>query len=100
MNNTKWKEIQKAMYELQESPQWRTRCLTNGYITNWDGEWRYHFSEGGFKDIEWVEIKTENDVQFELVFSLLKSIHVPGIKIENGFKVYGYVNEGQSVDYL
>lgn len=100
MNNTKWKEIQEAMYGLQQKPQWRTRCVTNGYISNWDGEWFYHFSEGGFKDIEWVEIKVENNEQFELVSSSLKSIHVPGEKIENGFKVYGYIRDGESVEYL
>lgn len=100
MNNTKWKELQEAMYGLQQRPQWRTRCTTNGYISSWDGEWFYHFSEGGFEDIEWVEIKAENETQSELVLSLLKSIHVPGIKTEYGFKVYGYVHEGESVDYL
>lgn len=77
MNNAKWKEIQEAMYGLQHKPQWRTQSLKNGYISNWDSEWFYHFSEGGFDDIEWVEIKTEN-----------------------GFKVFGYVREGELVDYL
>lgn len=100
MNNTKWKEIHKAMYELQESPKWRTKCVTNGYISCWDGEWFYHFSEGGFEDIEWVEIKTEDKEQSDRVLSILKSIHVPSIKTEHGFKVYGYIIEGASVDYL
>lgn len=100
MNKTKWKEIQEAMYGLQNSPQWRTRCVTNGYISNWDGEWFYHFSEGGFDDIEWVEIRAENDEQSKIILSSLKSIHVPGIKTENGFKVFGYVRAGESIDYL
>lgn len=100
MNDTKWKEVQEAMYGLQESPQWRTRSVTNGYISSWDGDWFYHFSTGDFNNIEWVEIKAEDEKLSELVLSALKSIHVPGIKIENGFKVYGYVSEGQSVDYL
>ena len=100
MNNTKWKEIQEAMYGLQHSPQWRTRCVTNEYISDWDSEWFYHFSEGGFKNIEWVEIKIENEEQSQHVLSSLKSIHVPGIKTENGFRVYGYVREGEPVDYL
>lgn len=100
MNNTKWKEIQEAMYGLKESPQWRARHLTNGNVSSWDGEWFYHFSEGGFNDIEWVEIKAKNNEQPELILSLLKSIHVPGTKTENGFKVFGHVVEGISVDYL
>lgn len=100
MNNTKWKEIQDAMYRLEQSPQWRTKCMTNGYISSWDREWFYHFSEGSFEDIEWVEIKVETDQQAKLIISLLKSIHVPGIQTDIGYKVYGYAQEGNSVDYL
>ena len=100
MNDTKWKEIQEAMYRLQKSPQWRARYVSNGYISSWDGEWFYHFSDGRFNNIEWVEIEAKNDEQSETVLSLLKSIHVPGIKTENGFKVFGHVPEGYSVDYL
>lgn len=100
MNNTKWKEVQESMHGLKESPKWRICCVTNGYISDWDGEWFYHFSEGGFEDIEWLEIKTANEEHAELVLSSLKSIHVPGIKTEYGYKVYGYVNEGEPVDYL
>ncbi len=88
------------MYGLQLSPQWRTQCLTNRFISSWDSEWFYHFSEGGFEDIEWLEIKVENEEQSELVLSSLKSIHVPGVKTDNGYKVYGYIPEGESVDYL
>lgn len=100
MNDTKWKEIQSAMYGLRESPKWRTCSVDNGYISNWDGEWYYHFSEGGFSDIEWVEIKIENQEQLELVLSELKSIHVPGKKTEFGFKVFGYIREGEAIEYM
>ena len=101
MNNTKWRELQAAMYELRKpSPQWRTKCIDNAYISSWDGEWYYHFSVGGYKDIEWVEIKFENEEQKNIILSALKVIHVPGCEIENGYKVYGYINEGQSIDYI
>lgn len=29
--------------------------MDNDYVSDWDMEWHYHFTEGGFKDIEWVE---------------------------------------------
>jgi len=80
MNNTKWKELQKAMYEL--------------------GEWYYHFSVGGFKDIEWVEIRAEDDEGKGVLLSELRKIHVPGVEIENGCRVYGYIEEGKVVDYV
>jgi len=101
MNNTKWRELQLAMHQLKElSPQWRTCCITNGYVSDWDGEWYYHFSEGGFQDIEWLEIKVDSLEQKDLVFSELKKIHVPGQESEYGFKVFGFVVEGVSVEYL
>ena len=101
MNNTKWQELQTAMYELKEkSPMWRSKCKTNEYISQWDGEWFYHFSEGGFKDVEWVEIQIESEEQKKLVLSELKSIHLPGHEIENGYKIYGYTQEGQHVEYI
>lgn len=78
MNNTKWHELQMAMYDLKENhPKWLSKCIDNEYISQCDGEWYYHFSEGGFKDLEWVEIK-----------------------IENGYRIYGYIQDGKSIDYI
>lgn len=101
MNNTKWRELQMAMYELKENhPKWRSKSINNECVTQWDGEWYYHFSEGGFKDLEWVEIKAESEEQKELIFSKLKDVHVPGHETANGYRVYGYIKEGQSIDYI
>lgn len=88
------------MYGLEDSPRWRTKSVSNGYLSNWDSEWYYHFSVGGFKDIEWLEIRVETEQQSLEVLSILKSIHVPGIKTEFGFKVFGYVKDRDSADYL
>lgn len=68
--------------------------------SNWDREWFYHFSDGGFEDIEWVEIKVETDQQAKEILSILKSIHVPGIRTYIGYIVYGYVRDDDFVDYL
>lgn len=101
MNNTKWRELQMAMYAINKfCPMWRTRCLENGYLAPWDGEWFYHFSEGGYDWIEWVEIKTENAEEESVVLAELKKIHVPGHRTEHVFKVYGYLKEGQSINFI
>jgi hypothetical protein len=101
MNDSKWEEIRLAMYELGElSPHWRTLDLENGHLSAWDGEWFYHFSAGGYRTIQWLEVKVANDVQREAVRTALARVHVPGELTENGFKVYGHVMEGQAVDYL
>ena len=48
MNDTKWNELRLAMYDLDaQSPRRRTKNLESWYICRWDGEWFYHFGEGG-----------------------------------------------------
>lgn len=100
MNDTKWKEIQREMYKLEKSPLWRTKSVQNGYVSSWDGEWFYHFSERGFSDIEWLEIMIMNESESLIVLSLLRSIRVPGEKTVHGYKIYGYIPEGKSIEYL
>ena len=101
MNNTKWEELRLAMYELGElTPAWRTRNIENGYVCPWDKEWFYHFKQGGYETIEWVEIQTLSPKQEAVVIKALTSIHVPGEKISEGYRIYGHVPIGKSVDYL
>ena len=90
-----------AMYGLGKNvPKWRTKVIPSGFISNWDGEWFYHFSDGGYEDIEWVEIKITNQEQRKLVLAALQRIHVPGCETKNGFKVLGYASSGTSIEYL
>lgn len=101
MNNTKWEELRFAMYELGPlTPKWRTRCIENGYVTSWDREWFYHFREGGYEVTEWVEIEVTSQEQDTAVYQALSRIHVPGESVANGYRVYGYVPVGMSIDYL
>jgi hypothetical protein len=101
MNNTKWEELRSSMYALATlSPQWRTRTLGSGHVSAWDSEWFYHFKAGGYEDIEWVEIRITSEAQKNKVLSQLKRIHVPGHETDNGFKVYGYAESNQIVNYI
>jgi hypothetical protein len=100
MNNTKWNELRLAMYNLGDlRPLWRTLDVS-GYVSSWDGEWFYHFREGGYSSIEWVEIQVESADQDAAVSELLKQIHVPGHRIEKGFRIYGYARDGHTVNYI
>ena len=101
MNDTKWNELRHAMYALGHPwPRWRTRDTENGHVSDWDGEWYYHFNEGGYSTIEWVEIQSNSNDQLELILARLRAIHVPGEPSPHGFIVYGYTQPGQVVDYL
>ncbi len=100
MNDTKWDELRLAMYGLGDMhPTWRTKDLS-GYICPWDGEWFYHFRTGSYGTVEWVEIRVGTPEQDAAVYEALRQIHVPGHRIEGGFRVYGYTRDGQAVDYL
>lgn len=100
MNNTKWAELRIGMHGLGElAPRFRVRNLRSGSISTWDREWFYHFS-GRHEEDEWVELEVTSSTQHDAVLRLLQSVHVPGIKTGNGFKIYGYVVKGTQVDYL
>ncbi len=101
MNNTKWEELRLAMYSLGDlHPKWRTKDVETGFIPEWDGEWYYHFRNGDYESIEWVEIKVASPEQDQAVLRALKSIHVPGERTEHGYRVFGYVEPGTAVNYI
>ena len=62
-------------------------------------EWYYHFREGGYELTEWVEIRTESNEQRHSVLSVLDRVHVPTEEISDGFRVYGYIQPGQQIEY-
>ena len=101
MNNTKWEEIRLGMYELGElSPKWRTKDVENKHICDWDGEWFYHFRNGGYECIEWLEIATTSQEQAAVVGAVLQRVKVPGEQFGGIFRVYGYAPLGKPVEYL
>ncbi|MBE1556851.1 DUF6678 family protein [Sporosarcina limicola] len=100
MNNTKWEEIRLVMYNYHLNLLWRTKDVVNNNICEWDNEWYYHFSEDGYETIEWLEIKTEDEMQKNDVIKILRKINVPGEINDNIIKVYGYIKSNEYVDYL
>lgn len=89
------------MYELGPlSPPWRTLDLKNGYLSQWDAEWFYHFRVDGYKFVKWLEVALEIPAQRRAVLSKMSKVHVPGESTETGFRVLGYAELGAEVDYL
>ncbi|RDZ06690.1 hypothetical protein C3744_28330 [Priestia megaterium] len=99
MNNTKWAEIRNAMNDCSINTIWRTKDVKTKYTSDWDGDWFYHF-KGNYKNIEWLEIKVENLEEKNQVINTLRTINVPGETKGDVIKVYGYVQNSNSVDYL
>ena len=100
MNDTKWEELRIAMHNLGDlRPRWRTEDLS-GHLSLWDGDWFYHFRSDEYKSIEWVEIQVLSVEQDAAVFAQIRRIHLPGHRIEQGFRIYGYAREGVCLDYV
>ena len=99
MNNTKWQEIRNAMNDCSINTIWRIQNFKTKYISNWDGDWFYHF-KGNYKNIEWLEIKVENLEEKDQVINILRTINIPGETKDDVIKVYGYVQNNNSIDYL
>jgi hypothetical protein len=99
MNNTKWDELRLAMCSFNPAPQFRCMNL-NGHYSTVDREWFYHFREGGYEDLLYVDIFPDSVAQQKQIIIALKNIHLPGEIAGQGFRVYGYISAGQVVDYL
>lgn len=101
MNNTKWDELRLSMYELHESaPFWRTCDIKNGYISEWDKEWFYHFRVGGYETIKWVELKIENELQRQVILQVLKTKHIAIGASKFGYKIYGHVDDTSGITFV
>jgi hypothetical protein len=100
LNNTKWDELRLAMYGLGNGvTRWRTKDLS-GHISPWDGEWFYHFRDGGYESIEWAEIEVLSPTHNSDILKLLREIHLPGHRIDRGFRIYGHLLDGEAIEYI
>ncbi|MFT3989017.1 DUF6678 family protein [Aestuariivirga sp.] len=99
MNNTKWNELRLAMYNIEPAPRWST-LATNGFQSSPDREWFYHFRNGRYEGIVHVDIFADNPQHGDMILAALRKIHVPGEKTPDGFRVYGYRRDGQTIGYV
>lgn len=99
MNNTKWNEIRLAMSGMKSPPFWRIMYL-NGYESGVDGEWFYHFSEGDYLDIKYLDVLTNSVEQHATVGTILRAIHLPGMETSTGYRILGYEDSVSNIDYL
>ena len=96
MNDTKWKELQRTMLALDPAPGFRV-LSTNGHLSAMDHEWFYHFSDGGFEDIQHVDVFPASTEQAREALAVLKEINVPGETTKDGFRIFGYIPDGAPV---
>lgn len=101
-NKTKWLELRNFILSLSptvEWPQFRSKYLPNGYIHSWDREWVHHFWDGGFKGIEWFELKGFHQMNSAEVDKFLK-IGLAGEARKTSLRLYGYAPNGSEISLL
>ena len=98
-NDTKWEELRLAMHEMRVPPAFRCKDLS-GFYSEPDREWFYHFRNGGYQSIEYVDVLVEGDPQRQSVLAKLRRIGLAGEANEQGFRVFGYVAPGQAIEYF
>ncbi|WP_309394581.1 DUF6678 family protein [Chelatococcus sambhunathii] len=99
MNDTKWDELRLSMHRIENRPQFRCKDA-NGFYSEPDREWFYHFRGIEYKSLIYVDILVSDPSQRVIVRTELKVIHVPGEETAEGFRVYGYSRPGQTLDYI
>jgi len=98
-NHTKWEDLRRAMHDLPFATRFRCQDLS-GHYSRPDGEWFYHFRDGGYETMRFVDIHTDTDEQRGALLSELKRVRLAGHPIDGGFRVYGYAEPGQVLDYF
>jgi hypothetical protein len=101
LNDTKWDELRLAMYALgQQAPDFRVREIGADLPGPWDGEWYYHFRQGGYRSIEQVELRLRDSAHRGAITAAIERIGLPGTCTDAGFVVYGYAAPGTPVEYI
>jgi hypothetical protein len=101
-NDTKWRELRIAMLDLgnAERPSFRCMNVETGRLGPEDGEWFYHWLDGGWEWMEWVELVVRTPQSRDAVRSILKRIRFAGEETAEGFRIYGYIRTGQTVNFI
>src|SRR5262245_51808850 len=79
MNNTRWRKLRAAMLDLRPlSPSFRIMNADYRDLTDWDGEWFYHFNLADYAFIDWLDLRPCNPSLRDVLHEALKHLHLPG----------------------
>jgi hypothetical protein len=95
-NNTKWEELRAAMLELPAGhrPQFRSETL-EGHQSEFDGEWFYHFREGGYADIRYFDLRSPNEECDDHVSAAIQRVGLHAERVAPLiWRVFGYKTIG------
>jgi hypothetical protein len=69
-------------------------------LSRWDGDWFYHWPHGGWRWMDWVELRLSNSQHRDAVRAILRKIRFAGEETAEGFRLYGYIRSGQAANYI
>ena len=81
------------LVDMDTRPQFRSKCIANGHISDWDGEWYYHFLAGGYDDVEWFELRG-NALRSSEILKDIVEIGFVGDLNDGTLRLYGYAKNG------
>ena len=82
-----------------ERPEFRSKCLKNGHLSGWDREWFHHFSDGGYKDIEWFELRGGSLLKPQVLAGVVDIQFVGNLRGDT-LRLYGYLKNGVVAEKL
>ncbi|MEL6684368.1 MAG: DUF6678 family protein [Pseudomonadota bacterium] len=94
-NTTKWEEQRRLALSIQPAarPRFRSRHMGTGHLSSWEDEWFYHFRDGGYADIEYVELEFNQAID-PLFAYRLKAIGLVGVQHGHSLRIFGYLPHG------
>ncbi len=94
-NATKWEELRRLALSMEPAkrPRFRSRHMDTGHLSRWDNEWFYHFRDGGYADIEYVELEFALTID-PFVADQLEAIGLVGVHEGQTVRIYGYLPHG------
>jgi len=92
-NNTKWSELREAMLGIPEEQRPKRRSVVlDGFESDYDGEWYYHFRDGGYDELRHIDVKSPNDVIDAAVLLAIRKLHLAASRVgPNIWRIFGYV---------
>lgn len=100
-NHTKWMELRTRALdvETENRPEFRSKYIPNGHISNWDCEWFYHFRDGGFEGLEWIELRGRI-LQHKPFQNQIEEIGFVGRKERSTLQLFGYLRREELAEKL
>jgi hypothetical protein len=99
MNDTKWRELCMGFYAWEKSPRFRVHDVlaSEGYVSEWDGEWFYH--PRPYVSIQWLEVELIAEL-LPVAIAMCKKIGAAAEIAGAGLRIWGWVGPSDKPQFV